>query len=108
MMSVNELATAVRLRSRIIIVLINNGVLGMVHQWQRVSYGRRYSESKFKKKTDFVSIASAFGAGSERVSDLDGFRKAFSKALEYRGPYLIEVPVDENEPVIPLKPYQSI
>ena len=108
MMSVNELATAVRLKSRIIIVLINNGVLGMVHQWQRVSYGRRYSESKFKKKTDFVSIASAFGAGSERVSDLDGFRKAFSKALDYSGPYLIEVPVDENEPVIPLKPYQSV
>ena len=108
MMSVNELATAVRLRSRIIIVLMNNGVLGMVHQWQRVSYGRRYSESKLKKKTDFVSIASAFGAESERVSDLDGFRKAFSKALDYSGPYLIEVPVDENEPVIPLKPYQSV
>ena len=61
-MNLNELATAVTYKIPVIIVLFNNGVLGMVRQWQSLFFNKHYSATTLDRKTDFVKLAEAFGA----------------------------------------------
>lgn len=103
-MNLNELATAVTYNTPIVIVLLNNGVLGMVRQWQTLFFGKRYSNTVLDRKTDFVKLAEAFGAKAQRVSTLDGFRAAFDEAMKHDGPYLIDTLIDMDEFVLPMLP----
>lgn len=103
-MNLNELATAVTYNTPVIIVIMNNGVLGMVRQWQTLFYGKRYSNTVLGRKTDFVKLAEAFGAKASRASTLDEFRKAFDEAMKHDGPYLIDTIIDMDEFVLPMLP----
>ena len=103
-MNLNELATAVSYNTPVIIVVMNNGVLGMVRQWQTLFYGKRYSNTVLDRKTDFVKLSEAFGAKAERVATLDEFRAAFKNAMEHDGPYLIDTFIDMDEFVLPMLP----
>ncbi len=103
-MNLNELATAVSYNTPVIIVVMNNGVLGMVRQWQTLFYGKRYSNTVLDRKTDFVKLSEAFGAKAERVATLDEFRAAFQNAMEHDGPYLIDTLIDMDEFVLPMLP----
>ncbi len=101
-MNLTELATAVSYNIPVVIVLFNNGALGMVRQWQGMYYGGRYSNSTLDRKTDFVKLADAFGLEGCRVSDLKTFETAFKTAINKNAPYLIEVQTDIEEKVLPL------
>lgn len=103
-MNLNELATAVSYNLPIVIVLMNNGVLGMVRQWQTLFYGQRYSNTVLNRKTDFVKLAEAFGARGCRVSTQEEFRKAFEEGMRGDGPYLIDTLIDMDEFVLPMLP----
>lgn len=103
-MNLNELATAVTYNTPVIIVLMNNGVLGMVRQWQTLFYGKRYSNTVLERKTDFVKLAEAFGAKAARATTIDEFRTAFDAAIEHDGPYLIDTIIDMDEFVLPMLP----
>ena len=103
-MNLNELATAVTYNVPLVIVLLNNGVLGMVHQWQNLFYGKRYSSSVLERKTDFVLLAEAFGAKGMRAETAEDFERCFRESLENEGTSLIEVTIDENEFVLPMLP----
>ncbi len=103
-MNLNELATAVSYNLPITIVLMNNGVLGMVRQWQTLFYGKRYSSTVLNRKTDFVKLAEAFGAPAQRVDNPADFRKAFETAMQHDGPYLIDTIIDMDEFVLPMLP----
>ncbi|MBQ5970245.1 MAG: biosynthetic-type acetolactate synthase large subunit [Clostridia bacterium] len=103
-MNLNELTTAVTYQIPLVIVLFNNGALGMVRQLQELYYGRRYAETELARKTDFVKLAQAFGAKGERAATLEAFRAAFHAAMRHRGPTLIEVPIEKEEPVLPMLP----
>lgn len=103
-MNLNELATAVTYKIPIIIVLFNNGVLGMVRQWQTLFFGKRYSNTVLDRKTDFVKLAEAFGAEGHRVSSVEEFREVFQNALSADGPVLIETPILQDEFVLPMLP----
>lgn len=103
-MNLNELATAVTYNTPIVIVVMNNGVLGMVRQWQTLFYGKRYSNTVLGRKTDFVKLAEAFGAEASRVSTIEEFRAAFEKAMKHDGPYLIDTLIDMDEFVLPMLP----
>lgn len=103
-MNLNELATAVTYNIPLTIVLINNGVLGMVRQWQTLFFGERYSNTVLNRKTDFVKLAAAFGAKSSRCSTKDEFKKAFNEAAHCDGTYVIEVLIDKDEFVLPMLP----
>ena len=103
-MNLNELATAVTYNVPLTIVLLNNGVLGMVRQWQTLFFGERYSNTVLGRKTDFAKLADAFGAKSLRADTPESFRKAFSEASEGEGVYLIEVTIDKDEFVLPMLP----
>ncbi len=104
-MNLNELATAVSHKIPLVIVLVNNGVLGMVRQWQTLFFGKRYSNTVLtERKTDFVKLAEAFGAEGYRVSNQKDFRTAFKKAFKADGPVVIDVMIDKDEFVLPMLP----
>jgi len=101
-MNLNELATAVTQNLPLVIVVINNGVLGMVRQWQTMFYDKRYSQTTLERKTDFVALAKAFGAHGYRAHDLDEL-SAVLKQLP-AGPVLIDCMIDLDEQVLPMIP----
>ena len=104
-MDLNELATAVTYNLPLTVVILNNGVLGMVRQWQTLFYGKRYSNTNLDiRKTDFVKLAEAFGAKGVRVSTRDEFDKAFSDAFDMDSPVVIDCIIDKDEFVLPMLP----
>ena len=103
-MNLNELATAVTYNVPLTIVLLNNGVLGMVRQWQTLFFGERYSNTVLGRKTNFSKLADAFGAESFTVDNPESFRAAFTKASQCDGPCLVEVLIDKDEFVLPMLP----
>jgi len=103
-MNLNELATAVTYNVPVIIVIINNGVLGMVRQWQTLFYGKRYSNTVLGRKTDFVKLADAFGLKGERVTTAEEFEKAFNNGFKADAPYIIDTIIDMDEFVLPMLP----
>ncbi|MBD5160572.1 MAG: biosynthetic-type acetolactate synthase large subunit [Oscillibacter sp.] len=103
-MNLNELATAVSNRIPLVILLLNNGVLGMVRQWQTLFFDKHYSSTVLARQTDFVKLAEAFGAGGERVGTLEDLDAALERAFRVRGPYLIDCAMGEDEFVLPMLP----
>ncbi len=103
-MNLNELATAVTYNIPVVIVLMNNGVLGMVRQWQSLFFGERYSHTVLERKTDFVKLAEAFGAIGYRATTPEEFREAFGKALRANAPVVIDTIIDKDEFVLPMLP----
>ena len=103
-MNLNEMATAVTYHIPMVIVLMNNGVLGMVRQWQTLFFGERYSNTILERKTDFVKLAEAFGAKAARVTTIEEFEAVYKEAMAYDGPYLIDTLIDQDEFVLPMLP----
>lgn len=103
-MNLNELATAVTYNTPVVVVLMNNGVLGMVRQWQTLFFGKRYSSTILERKTDFVKLAEAFGAKAARANTIEEFEAAFAEAMKHDGPYLIDTLIGQDEFVLPMLP----
>ncbi|RKJ40063.1 biosynthetic-type acetolactate synthase large subunit [Acutalibacter sp. 1XD8-33] len=103
-MCLNELATAVHENIPLVILIMNNGVLGMVRQWQTLFFDKHYSNTVLDRKTDFVALSKAFGADGRRVTDLNGLDEALKTAFQSDGPYLIECMIDKDEFVLPMLP----
>lgn len=103
-MNLNELATAVTYNTPVVIVIMDNGVLGMVRQWQTLFYGKRYSNTVLGRKTDFVKLADAFGLPGELVATPEEFEAAFKRAMTHNGPYLIDAVIGMDEFVLPMLP----
>ena len=85
-------------------MILNDRSLGMVEQWQRLMYNRRYIGIKFPNVPDFVKLAEAYGAHAKTVGSLDEFAKAMREGLTMEGPTVIEVPVSPEEDVFPFMP----
>ena len=103
-MNLNELATAVSQKLPLIIVVLNNGVLGMVRQWQAAFYNRHFSETTLERKTDFAALARAFGASGFTVETVDELNMAIKMAVKNDGPVLIDCAIDMDERVLPMIP----
>ncbi|MBE6672363.1 MAG: biosynthetic-type acetolactate synthase large subunit [Ruminococcaceae bacterium] len=103
-MCLNELATAVTYNVPVVILLMNNGVLGMVRQWQTLFFDKHYSNTVLDRKTDFVSLARAFGAEGEKATTVEELEKALVNAFAANGPYLIDCTIDKDEFVLPMLP----
>lgn len=103
-MNLNELATAVRYNVPVVIIIMNNGVLGMVRQWQTLFYDKHYSNSVLERKTDFAAFAKSFGADGEAVTTPEELDTALSRAFAYEGPYIIDCKIDKDEFVLPMLP----
>ena len=101
-MNMNEIMTAVRQHLPLIQIVINNSVLGMVHQWQQLFYGGRYSNTVFGDGVDFVKIAEGMGASGIRVTTREEFAEAFAEALKTETPVLIDCMIGSNDNVWPM------
>ena len=103
-MTNQELATAVQYELPVKILIMNNGYLGMVRQWQEMFYDRTYSEVDISVAPDFVKLAEAYGAAgfrAENPSELHGVLKA---ALEHKGVAVVDIVVTKEENVFPIVP----
>lgn len=103
-MNLTELATAVSQNVPLVIVLMNNGVLGMVRQWQTMFYEGNYSQTTLNRKTDFVKLADAFGAVGKRATSVKELCGSLEEAFETDGPVLIDCVIDMDERVLPMIP----
>lgn len=103
-MNLNELATAVRYNVPVVVLIMNNGVLGMVRQWQTLFYNKHYSNTVLERKTDFPAFAKAFGADGETVTTPEELDAALDRAFEAEGPYVIDCRIDKDEFVLPMLP----
>ncbi len=101
-MNLNELATAVTYKIPVVVVLMNNGVLGMVRQWQTLFFGKRYSNTVLTRKTDFVALAKSFGAEGLLAETAVEFKRAFETAIASGKPTVIDVRIDKDEMVLPM------
>ena len=101
-MNLNELATAVSYNVPLTIVVLNNGVLGMVRQWQTLFYNKAYSNTTLNRKTDFVKLAESFGAKGYHADDIESFKKVFAEAYAQEGPALIDLTIDKDLKVLPM------
>ncbi|MEM2093903.1 MAG: biosynthetic-type acetolactate synthase large subunit [Candidatus Bathyarchaeia archaeon] len=103
-MTEQDLATSVLEHIPVIVVILNNSMLGMVAQWQRLFYRRRYFAVDLKRCPDFVKLAEAYGAVGERVGSLSEFSAAVRKALSSDVTTVIDVPISPEENVFPMVP----
>ena len=101
-MNLTELSTIAYYQFPVIIVLFNNGTLGMVRQWQTLFFGKRYSQTTLDRGPDFMKLADAYGIRSRCVDNVEAFCDAFDEALALRGPYMIECKLDIDEMVAPM------
>jgi len=101
-MNMNELATASRYNIPIIQIIINNEVLGMVRQWQTLFYGGRYSNTVLTDKVDYVKVSEALGCEAVRITKREEVAPALKRALEAKGPFVIECVVDKDDKVFPM------
>ncbi len=103
-MTEQDLATSVLEDIPVIVIVLNNSVLGMVAQWQRLFYNRRYSAVNLGSVPDFVKLAEAFGAQGSRVGSLKEFTKAVREAIRSEATTVIDVPISPEENVFPMIP----
>src|SRR5665647_483571 len=103
-MSEQELACSVNENIPVTVIVLNNSILGMVAQWQRMLYKRRYMAVHLGKTPDFVKLAEAYGAQGLRATSIEEFRKAVKTALTSKVTTVIDVPIGSETDVVPFVP----
>lgn len=103
-MNLNEMATVSGQKLPIISILFKNNVLGMVRQWQKLFFGRRYSATNLPDVIDYVKLAEAFGYNAWETDNLADFEKAMQEAAASDTPSLIVCDISINEDVFPMVP----
>ncbi len=102
-MTIQELGTIMQDNIGVKIVLLNNGFLGMVRQWQELFYSKRYSATPLVSP-DFVKVAEAYSIKGKRVADRKDLSAAVDEMLRHNGAYLLEVVVQPEGNVFPMIP----
>ena len=103
-MNLNELATAVSNQTPVVVFIMNNGVLGMVRQWQTLFFDKHYSNTTLERKTDFVKLAEAFGMPGYRAMNMAELKEVLPKAFAENGPVLVDCAIDCDAFVLPMLP----
>jgi acetolactate synthase-1/2/3 large subunit len=103
-MNIQELATAVSYQVPVKIVILNNGYLGMVRQWQELFYKKNYCATCLHTNPDFVALAKAYGAGGFLVERPEDLEATLKEAFAYPGPVIVDVRVEPEENVAPMVP----
>ena len=104
-MNCNELATEEHYNLPIVTVIFNNGCMGMVHQWQKLMYNKRYSETTLDRGPDFVKLADAYGLKGARVTSTEELQAALQEALEEHKKgkgYVVDCIIPKEELVRPM------
>jgi len=102
-----ELATAVVNKIPVKVMILNNGYLGMVRQWQEFFWDKRYSHTNIYNSVDFVKLAEAYGAVGIRVKKKEEVEGAIKKALETDNVVIVDFWIEREENVYPMVPAGS-
>ena len=103
-MTMCDLATAVENNIDVKFAILNNGTLGMVHQWQEFFYDKDFFATVYSGNPDFVKLADAFGITGIRVTDKSQVEAAIRQAMETPGPVVVDFIVKQDEQVYPMIP----
>lgn len=101
-MNSQEMATAAIGNVPVKVVVLDNRALGMVRQWQKLFYKRRYSFTELADNPDFVKLADAYGWQGEQVTSASELAAAYKRMLDARGPYLLDVCIPRDQSVFPM------
>ncbi|MFH1877551.1 MAG: thiamine pyrophosphate-dependent enzyme, partial [Candidatus Omnitrophota bacterium] len=102
LMNLQELAVLSEEKADVKVLILNNGHLGLVRQQQELFYEKNYIATKFTCNPDFTRIAEGFGIESCDLSKASSPKDALKKALARKGPYLVNIPIDALESVVPM------
>lgn len=100
----HEFATAVSENLPVVVVVFNNGWLGMVRQWQKLFWEKKYSGTQLNNNPDFVKLAQAYGADGVRVDRSSELKEAIQSGVRSGVPFIIDVAIDPEEDVLPMIP----
>ena len=103
-MNIQEMATAVQYSLPIKVVILNNGYLGMVRQWQELFYEKRYASTLMEHAPDFVKLAQAYGALGLRATKPDEVKSVLAEGLASPKPVIMDFLVEKEESVYPMVP----
>jgi acetolactate synthase I/II/III large subunit len=103
-MNIQELATVVQYGLPVKVVILNNGFLGMVRQWQELFYEKRYTWTRMQYAPDFVKIAEAYGAAGYRIEKEEEVDEVLKEAFRNKRPTFVDVLVNPEESVYPMVP----
>lgn len=105
-MNIQEFTTLAQEQLPVKVIILNNGFLGMVRQWQQLFFEKRYSMVNIQSP-DYVTVANGCGLEADRVAARKDLKKALQKMLEHQGPYVLEIKVEQEENVFPMIPTGS-
>jgi acetolactate synthase-1/2/3 large subunit len=103
-MNIQELGTVAAYNLPVKVVILNNGYLGMVRQWQELFFHRRYYQVDMAVGPDFAKVAEAYGIKGMTIRDYQHVRSGLEEALAHPGPVVVNVMVDREENVFPMVP----
>ena len=103
-MNLAELATMASYNIPVKMFIMDNKVLGMVRQWQKLFYANRFADTDPNRKTDFVKVAEAFGIKGLRINTNEDINSVVEEALAYDGPVLVECRISPDSNVLPMIP----
>jgi acetolactate synthase-1/2/3 large subunit len=103
-MNIQEMATATQYRLPVKVFILNNEWMGMVRQWQELTYESRFSESYSDSLPDFVALAEAYGWKGIRCSDPAKLDDAIAEMLAYDGPVMFDCRVHKTSNCFPMIP----
>ena len=103
-MNLSELATVASYNVPVKMFIMNNTVLGMVRQWQKLFYDFRFSDTDPHRATDFVKVAEAFGVKGMRINTNDDIDAVLDEVFAYNGPVLVDCRISKDSNVLPMIP----
>ncbi len=103
-MNEQELATLVAYDKPVKVIILNNGYLGMVRQWQDLFYGKRYAATNIEVQPNFVKLADSYGIKSKRIAKKIEVEEALIEMKNHKGPYILDAVIVKEENVYPMVP----
>ena len=103
-MNLSELATMRSYDVPVKMFIMNNTVLGMVRQWQKLFYDSRFADTDPHRATDFVKVAEGFGIKALRINTNDDIDAVLKETFEYNGPVLVDCRISPDSNVLPMIP----
>ncbi len=100
-MTIQELGTILHYNIPVKIIILNNGFLGMVRQWQDMFFKKRYASTELVNP-DFVAIAGGFKIPAKKVLDREDLKKSLTALLDAKGPYLLDIQIEKEGTVLPM------
>lgn len=103
-MNIQELVTLRNHKLPVKVLILNNGYLGMVRQWQELFYNNKHAFTDLSNNPDFVAVAEAFGVKGMRIEKHDEVESTLKAMIAHKGPVVVDVRVDREENVFPMVP----